>query len=202
MRALVLVDIQNDFMPFGSLPVADGDAIVSSRLFEVVAATQDWHPVDHASFASNHEGRQPGDVVMLGDTEQVLWPDHCVQGTPGASFHSGLDVAGIGHVTHKGTDPDVDSYSGFFDNEHRKETGLDGFLRERGVGSIVLAGLATDYCVLFTALDARELGYEVMVVRDGVRAVDAHPGDGLAALARLAEAGCHVLSSADVLAGR
>ena len=205
MRALLLVDVQNDFMPFGALPVRDGDAVVpianrlaSSGVFDLVAATQDWHPRDHASFASNHPGSDPGDVITLDGIEQVLWPDHCVQQTPGASFHSGLDVGLVNHVTHKGTDANVDSYSTFFDNEHLKHTGLDAFLRSQGVDSIVLAGLATDYCVLYSALDGRELGYDVAVVQDGVRAVDMSPGDGEAALGRMAQAGCRIVGSEEL----
>ncbi len=198
MRALVLVDVQNDFMPFGALPVKDGDEVVpvANRLaerFELVAATQDWHPADHGSFASSHPGRTPGEVVELGGITQVLWPDHCVQNTPGASFHSALDVARISHVARKGTDPGIDSYSGFFDNGHLRETGLDGWLRSRGADALWLVGLATDYCVKFTALDARELGYEVNVVEPGVRAVDLSPGDGERALDEMRAAGCRIV---------
>lgn len=203
MRALVLVDVQNDFMPFGSLPVSGGDAVVevSNRIapaFDLVVATQDWHPADHGSFASNHPGAEPGDVITLGGADQVLWPDHCVQGTPGASFHSALDVAHIGVITRKGTDPDIDSYSGFFDNGHRKDTGLDAVLRDRDVAEVWLTGLATDYCVLYTALDAVALGYRVFVVEDGVRAVDLAAGDGDAAIARMRSAGCRIVDSAAV----
>jgi nicotinamidase/pyrazinamidase len=203
MRALILVDIQNDFMPFGSLPVADGDAVVAvanrvARGFDLVVATQDWHPHGHASFASSHSGAHPGQVIDVGGIEQVLWPDHCVQDTPGASFHSGLDVAAIDAVVRKGTDPAIDSYSGFFDNGHRKSTGMADLLGGRGVEEVVLAGLATDYCVLFTALDAIEGGFAVSVLTDGVRAVDAAPGDGEQALQRMKDAGCRLLSSAEI----
>ena len=200
MKALVLVDIQNDFMPFGALPVRKGDEIVevANRMMEgfgFVVATQDWHPADHGSFASAHAGSAPGEVVELGGVQQVLWPDHCVQGGPGASFHSGLDVAGIDAVVRKGTDAGIDSYSGFFDNGHRKKTGLDQVLRARGVTEVWIVGLATDYCVRATALDARALGYGVTVVQEGVRAVDLSPGDGAAALQEMREAGCDVLSA-------
>lgn len=202
MRALLLIDIQNDFMPFGSLPVADGDAVVAianvlAGRFELVVATQDWHPANHGSFASNHPGMRPGEVVELGGRPQVLWPDHCVQNTPGASFHSGLDVAAIDLVVRKGTDPAIDSYSGFFDNGHLKDTGLAKALRERGVNEVVLVGLATDYCVKFTALDARAEGFAVTVVTDGVRAVDLDAGDGDQALAEMASAGCRLTRSCD-----
>lgn len=199
----MLVDIQNDFMPFGALPVPRGDEVVgvANRMmeqFDFVVATQDWHPPDHGSFASAHAGLAPGAVVDLGGVQQVLWPDHCVQGTPGASFHSELDVAPIRAVVRKGTDSGIDSYSGFFDNGHRKATGLDEILRARGVTDIWLVGLATDYCVRATALDARGLGYGVTVVEAGVRAVDLDPGDGETALEEMRAAGCHVLEGPSV----
>lgn len=207
MDALVLVDIQNDFMPFGALPVVGGDAVVPvantvMTTFDLVIATQDWHPADHASFASSHPGRTPGEVVVLGGTEQVLWPDHCVQDSPGASFHAGLDVAGIGHVVRKGVDREVDSYSGFFDNDHRRETGLRALLAARGVDRIVVCGLATDYCVKYTVLDARALGLEVVVVTDGCRAVDIEPGDGERALSEMRSAGCTLVTSGELAANR
>jgi len=201
-RALVLVDIQNDFMPFGSLPVRKGDEVVPvanelAARFDFVVATQDWHPASHGSFASAHSGYAPGDHVELGGVDQVLWPDHCVQGSPGASFHSGLDVARISAVVRKGTDPGIDSYSGFFDNGHRKDTGLHEVLDERGVEEVWLVGLATDYCVKATALDAITLGYRVVVVEEGVRPVDISPGDGAAAVDEMRHAGCVTKSIAD-----
>lgn len=204
MRALVLVDIQNDFMPFGALPVRCGDEVVSvanelAGRFDLVVATQDWHPSGHGSFASNHAGHRAGEVVLLGEVEQVLWPDHCVQNTPGASFHSALDVASIDHVVRKGTDPAIDSYSGFFDNLHLKDTGLDAYLRGRGVDEVWLVGLATDYCVLATALDARELGFSVTVITDGVRAVDLAPGDGERALEAMRQHGCRVTDMSGIV---
>lgn len=203
MRALVLVDIQNDFMPGGSLAVAEGDAVVHVanrfvRRFDLVVATQDWHPADHASFAANHPGHVPGDVVDLGGVGQVLWAPHCVQNTPGASFHSALDITGIRHVIRKGTDPGIDSYSGFYDNHHLRATGLEALLREWMVSEIVVMGLATDYCVRYTALDGRELGLRVTVVDDGCRAVDLAPGDGDRAFAEMRGAGCAVVSSAEL----
>ncbi|MDH4140736.1 MAG: bifunctional nicotinamidase/pyrazinamidase [Coriobacteriia bacterium] len=207
MDALLLVDIQNDFMPTGALPVSDGDAVVPVAhalmpSFELIVATQDWHPADHASFASNHPGTQPGDVVDLDGIDQVLWPDHCVQDSPGASFHSGMDIGPVGHVVRKGTDPRIDSYSAFFDNLHLKETGLVDFLREQGVSRVYLVGLATDYCVKFTALDGVQAGFEVVVVADGVRAVDLSPGDGERAIEEARSAGCTIVVSADVAARR
>ena len=203
MDVLLLVDIQNDFMPFGALPVADGDAVVpvanalSSR-FELVVATQDWHPAEHGSFAVNHPGTEPGQMIELGGVPQVLWPPHCVQGSPGASFHSALEIGPINHVVHKGTDPGMDSYSGFFDNGHRKATGLEGFLRERGVERVTLLGLATDYCVKYTALDGIALGFEVTVVADGCRAVELEPGDTQRAFDEMVAAGCRVVTSSEL----
>lgn len=204
MHALVIIDIQNDFMPFGSLPVRDGDAVVAvandlMRRFDFVVATQDWHPADHGSFASNHPGRVPGDMVELGGVEQVLWPDHCVQDSAGASFHSALNVAGVSAVIRKGVDPEIDSYSGFFDNGHRRETGLAALLQGRNVTDVVLLGLATDYCVKFTALDARELGYKVTLAVDGCRAVDLQPGDGHRAIKEMSAAGCTIATAADLV---
>lgn len=204
MRALVLVDIQNDFVPGGTLAVPDGDAVVAvanaiAPRFSLVVATQDWHPAGHGSFASAHPGHAPGDVVDLGGVEQVLWPDHCVQNTPGASFHSGLDVSVIDHVVRKGTDPAIDSYSTFFDNGHRKDTGLATFLEERGAEELVLMGLATDYCVKFSVLDAIGLGFGVTVIADGCRAVDLAPGDGERALQEMRSAGARVIVAAGLV---
>jgi nicotinamidase/pyrazinamidase len=201
--ALLVIDVQNDFMPFGSLPVTDGDAVVAvaNRLmgrFSLVVATQDWHPAAHASFASNHPGRLVGDVVELSGVAQVLWPDHCVQNTPGASFHSALDIASIDHVVRKGVDSQIDSYSAFFDNAHRRDTGLWEYLRSHDVDRVVVVGLATDYCVLFTALDAREAGFEVVVVSDGVRAVNLEPFDDEHAFDEMRKLGCTVVDSASL----
>ncbi|PKQ15547.1 MAG: nicotinamidase/pyrazinamidase [Actinobacteria bacterium HGW-Actinobacteria-7] len=204
MRALLLVDIQNDFMPFGSLPVPHGDEVVAVAnalmdSVDFVVATQDWHPQTHGSFASNHYGRAQGDIVTLGGVSQVLWPDHCVQGLPGASFHAALNVARIDAVVRKGTDPLIDSYSGFFDNGHRQDTGLTDLLRSRGVTELVVVGLATDYCVKYTALDGETEGFDVVVIEDGVRAVDLSAGDGEKALAEMREAGCRVEHLRDLL---
>jgi nicotinamidase/pyrazinamidase len=203
MRALVLVDLQNDFMPGGPLGVSGGDETVplANALMarvDLVVATQDWHPAGHASFASRHPGRAPGDVVDLDGLRQTLWPDHCVQDTPGAAFHPALDTAAVAHVVRKGTDPRVDSYSGFFDNGQRRATGLDAYLRERGVRAVFVCGLATDYCVRFTVLDALALGYETRVVVDACRAVDLTAGDGTRALAAMRAAGATLVAGADV----
>jgi nicotinamidase/pyrazinamidase len=204
MDALVVVDLQNDFMPFGALPVAEGDAVVDVAnmlmpAFELVVATQDWHPSDHGSFASSHEGRDVGDLVDLGGVEQVLWPDHCVQHTPGAAFHSNLAVAHVDAIVRKGTDSGIDSYSAFFDNAHKRATGLAEVLEEAGVTRVTLMGLATDYCVKFSALDARALEIETRVVEDGCRGVDIHEGDSARALDEMRAAGVCVLRSEKLL---
>lgn len=206
MRALLLVDIQNDFCPGGALPVVRGDEVVAvanvlATRSDFVVATQDWHPAGHGSFASSHAGHHPGDMIELGGVSQVLWPDHCVQNTSGASFHSGLDVAAVDVVVRKGTDPAIDSYSGFFDNTHLRDTGLTAILRDQGVTDLWIAGLATDYCVRFTALDALGVGLRVTVVEDGCRAVDLNEGDGRRALDELRAAGCSVRLSSEVGAG-
>jgi nicotinamidase/pyrazinamidase len=182
MRALLLIDIQNDFLPGGALAVPAGDEVVpvANRLmseYDHVVATQDWHPADHQSFASQHPGRRVGDVIQFDGLDQILWPDHCVQNTPGAEFAAALDRDGIHHVVQKGTDRRIDSYSGFYDNAHRQATGLEQYLRSKGVEMVHVMGLATDYCVKATALDAIDLGFHTTLLTAGVRGVDLHPGD-------------------------
>jgi nicotinamidase/pyrazinamidase len=199
MKALILVDIQNDFCPGGALAVAHGDEVVpvANRLaarFPLVVATQDWHPADHGSFAANR-GRQPYELHELGGLPQVLWPIHCVQGSAGAAFHPALETGRIARVFPKGTDPAIDSYSGFYDNGKRKATGLGDWLRAQGVDDVTVLGLATDYCVRATALDAVGLGFTVTLVEDGCRAVDLHPGDGARALDELRAAGVRIVRS-------
>jgi nicotinamidase/pyrazinamidase len=208
MNALILVDIQNDFLPIGALPVPDGDAVVpianratGSGCFDLVVATQDWHPPDHGSFAANHPGRKPGDVIVLDGLEQILWPVHCVQNTPGAAFAPGLALDRVIRVFQKGTNPRIDSYSGFFDNGHRNQTGLGDFLRVRNVTRIFVLGLATDYCVKFTALDARQLGLGVTLIVDGCRPVNVRPGDDARAIDVMRTAGVEVAGSEDALRG-
>lgn len=200
MNALILVDLQNDFLPGGALGVPGGDEIISianrlQPLFDVVVATQDWHPEDHGSFASNHPGARPFDVGTLDGLTQVLWPDHCVQGSDGARFAETLSTERIERIFQKGTDRLIDSYSGFFDNGKRKSTGLGEWLKERGVQAVTLVGLATDYCVQATALHAHALGFQTTVVEDAVRAVDIQPGDGARALDALRRAGVNVTTS-------
>lgn len=202
-RALIMVDVQYDFMPGGALPAREGDEVVPvlnllQPRFDVVVATQDWHPPDHGSFASNHPGRKPGDVIDLHGLEQILWPDHCVQGSRGAELHRDLDRTRIEKIVHKGTDPAIDSYSTFFDNGRRRSTGLEDFLRERGVTEVFLGGLATDYCVLWSARDAMDLGFRTHVVRDACRGVDLQPGDSERAFDEMREKGIAVVGSEEV----
>ncbi|MBK9030743.1 MAG: bifunctional nicotinamidase/pyrazinamidase [Myxococcales bacterium] len=202
-RALILVDLQYDFCPGGALAVPRGDetVAVANRLmpgFACVVATQDLHPADHGSFAANHPGRAPYEVVDLHGLAQVLWPVHCVAGTRGAALHDDLDRARIAAVFPKGTDPTVDSYSGFWDNGRRKATGLGAWLRARGVTSVHVLGLATDYCVRATAIDAVAEGLAVTLVADGCRAVELAPGDGDRAIAAMRDAGVVISASADV----
>ncbi|NLE40158.1 MAG: bifunctional nicotinamidase/pyrazinamidase [Pirellulaceae bacterium] len=200
--AIILTDIQNDFLPGGALAVPEGDAILPrvNRLIEVfplVVATQDCHPADHVSFARTH-GRRVGEVIRVGGVEQILWPVHCVEGTPGVELAPGLNKERIAKIIAKGTDREIDSYSTFFDNEHRRATGLDEFLRSRGVRRVYLCGLATDYCVKFSALDAARLGYETFVVLDACRGIDASPGDVDRAVARMTAAGVKLAGGEEV----
>jgi len=204
MNALILVDLQNDFVPGGALPVPGGDLVLplANRLqarFDLVVATQDWHPASHGSFAANHPGKQPGDVVDLNGLSQVLWPVHCVQGTPGAALARGLDASRIVRVFQKGTNPAIDSYSGFFDNGHRRATGLGDFLHGRKVGEVFVAGLATDYCVKFTALDAVALGFKTHFLEEASRGVNLKPGDVARAIAEMKQAGVTVWRRSDRL---
>ncbi len=176
-EALIVIDVQNDFCPGGALAVAGGDEIVPlvNRLigtFEHVVLTQDWHPAGHSSFASTHPGSEPFSTVEMPYGPQTLWPDHCVQGTRGAEFHAGLEWTKAELVLRKGFRTGIDSYSAFFENDHRTPTGLGGYLKERGISKLTLAGLATDFCVAYSALDAAKLGLSVTVVMDACRAID------------------------------
>lgn len=203
MEALILVDVQNDFCPGGALAVPDGDAVVAvanalSPRYELVVATQDFHPPSHLSFAQNHVGKKPYDQIELDGLPQVLWPPHCVQGTIGAELHSALDLSHVRRVFTKGTDERIDSYSGFFDNGHQKSTGLGDYLKQAGVKSVAILGLATDYCVKWTALDARQLGFDVRVVEDGCRGVGLTPNDVPNALAELRAAGVEIVQSREL----
>ena len=178
MNVLILVDIQNDFIPGGSLPVPLGNEIIKlvnelQGSFELVVATQDWHPHNHKSFATQHPGKKQFETISLHGLDQVLWPDHCVQGTNGAEFHGDLNMNKVEAVFRKGMNPDIDSYSGFYDNGYKKATGLAGYLRDRGVKKVYVCGLAADYCVAYTAKDALKENFETYVIEDATRAIDA-----------------------------
>ena len=199
MRTLIVVDVQNDFIAGGALAVPGGGEVVPvinalQAGFDLIVATQDWHPAEHGSFAANHPGRQVGETIDLDGLEQRLWPVHCVQGTPGADFAPGLDRSRWAAVFQKGTDPKIDSYSGFFDNGRRRATALGAFLREHGAEEVWVAGLATDYCVKFTALDARREGFEVRLVENACRGVEVRPGDTLRVLEEMRAAGGQVVT--------
>ena len=196
---LLVIDVQNDFCPGGALAVANGDAVVPliNRLaphFAHVVWTQDWHPAGHSSFASGHPGKAPFSSVTMPYGEQTLWPDHCIEGTAGAAFHAGLDPTRAQMIIRKGFRPAIDSYSAFFENDRATPTGLAGYLRERGLGRIFCVGLATDYCVRFSAEDARRLGFETVLVADACRAIDL--GGSLATgMAAVKSAGVSVIES-------
>jgi len=204
MRALVLVDLQNDFLPGGALAVREGDRVIPianrlQREVDLAVATQDWHPRDHTSFASQHVGKRPGELITLEGLPQVLWPDHCVQLTHGAAFAATLDTKRIAKIFPKGMDRRVDSYSGFFDNGRRHDTGLAAYLRLKGVRELLVCGLATDYCVKWTALDAAELGFDTFVVVDACRGVELNEGDVDDALDELEDAGVELVESDELL---
>ena len=203
MNALIIVDLQNDFLPGGALPVPHGDEVIPlanelQRRFELVVATQDWHPPDHGSFAANHPGKKPGDRIILDGIEQILWPVHCVQNTYGAEFAPAFDTSRIAHVFHKGVERNIDSYSTFFDNAHRRHTGLADYLKERSIKDIYLMGLALDYCVKYSALDAHHLGLNTHVILDGCRGIELESGDIDRALDEMRRAGATILKSADL----
>lgn len=202
MKALVIVDVQNDFLPGGALAVKGGDRIVPiinalQKYFSIVVATKDWHPQDHGSFAATH-GREAGEVIMLEGVPQILWPVHCVAGTSGSDFAKSLQTDEIDKIFFKGTDRKYDSYSAFFDNAHNRSTGLNDYLKSKRISHVYFAGLATDYCVKFSCLDAIEEGFEVYVIADACRSVDLEPGDGARALNEMVEAGATIIKSYDI----
>lgn len=203
MQALLIIDLQNDFCPGGALAVPEGDQIVPlvNRLadrFDHVLQTQDWHPPGHHSFASAHAGHEPLETVEMKYGEQTLWPDHCVQGTEGAAFHPDLDTTRTELIIRKGFRPDIDSYSAFFENDHKTPTGLTGYLRERSIDELYLVGLATDFCVKWSALDGLKQDFDVHVIEDAVRGIDAD-GSLEKAWQEMREAGVDVISSDEVL---
>lgn len=203
MKALLIVDVQNDFCPGGALEVPAGDRIIPvinslSSTFNTVILTQDWHPKGHSSFASTHEKKEPYETIEMPYGEQVLWPDHCIQGNKGAAFHPDLEVNRGQLIIRKGFRKDIDSYSAFFENDQKTPTGLTGYLRERGVKTLYVTGLATDFCVRWTVLDGMSENFDVFVVEDAVRGIDIE-GSVEQAWNEMASAGAKKVSSAELL---
>lgn len=201
--ALLVIDVQNDFIPGGQLPVPEGDRIVPlvndlARQFKQVVIAQDWHPAGHASFASSHPGHKPYDVIQLPYGEQTLWPDHCVQATRGAALHPELNLPHAQLIIRKGCNPDIDSYSAFLEADRVTTTGLAGYLKERGIDTVYMVGLALDFCVMFSALDARAAGFNAFVVLDACRAIDLN-GSLTAAIERMQVAGVGLIHSTELL---
>ncbi len=204
MEALILVDIQNDFLPGGALAVPEGNQIIPivnqlQEKYELIVATQDFHPPHHKSFATNHPGKKPGEIITLNGLEQILWPVHCVRNSEGADFARELNKEKISKVFTKGTDPEIDSYSGFYDNGHLKATGLGDYLEKKKVKKVIIVGLAADYCVKYTALDAIAANLSAMVVEDATRAVNLQQGDFEKAMDQMRASGVQVLKSSKLL---
>ncbi len=200
--ALVVIDVQNDFIPGGQLAVPGGDEIVPlinrlGRSFRQVILAQDWHPAGHASFASSHPDKQPFDLIQLPYGEQKLWPDHCIQGTQGAALHPALDLPHAHLLIRKGCNPDIDSYSAFMEADRQTPTGLTGYLKERGIDTVYMVGLALDFCVMFSALDARAAGFNALVVLDACRGIDID-GSMEAAIRRMQQAGVALIESSAI----
>jgi len=207
VKALILVDIQNDFLPGGALAVPEGDAVIPvanelQTAFPLVVATQDWHPVNHGSFAASHPGNSVFEQIELNGLPQTLWPVHCVQNTKGAELAAALNRDRIAKVFQKGADPGIDSYSGLFDNGHRISTGLGEWLKARGVAEAFVCGLATDYCVKFTALDAVGFGFKTFLIEDASRGVGLRPNGVKDAIAEMSRVGVSIVQSADILTKR
>lgn len=202
-KSIIFVDLQNDFMPTGALPVPHGDEVISKAnalqpYFEYVVATQDWHPHEHGSFAVNHSGKQAGDRIVLAGLPQILWPVHCVQGTKGAEFVAALKTDRLMKVFQKGSDSTIDSYSGFFDNGHRKSTGLSDYLMAQKVSDVYIMGLALDYCVKYTVLDACQLGFKTYLIQDACRGVNLNSEDSAIAIQEMKKAGASIVQSSDI----
>jgi nicotinamidase/pyrazinamidase len=202
MRSLILIDVQNDFMSRGTLEVPQGDQIVPlinrfQKFFDLVVATQDWHPQNHKSFASNHQDKKPFDRIVLHGLEQVLWPDHCVQGSSGAELHPDLDIQRIAAIFRKGMDPEADSYSGFYDNGHRISTGLSGYLKEKGAAELYFCGLATDICVYYSIKDSLGEGFSPVLIEDASRPLSI---DSYASIkSEMVRIGVQIINSNDIL---
>ncbi|MCL6258725.1 bifunctional nicotinamidase/pyrazinamidase [Aquiflexum sp. TKW24L] len=204
MKALIIVDVQNDFIPGGALAVKEGDHVVPiinelQGKFDFIVATQDWHPADHGSFAANHPNKNVGDFIDLNGVNQILWPVHCVRDTKGAEFHPDLRTEKWKAVFKKGTNPKVDSYSGFFDNNRMGDTGLSVFLKQNGIEEVYACGLATDYCVKFTVLDAISEGFKTTLIADATRAVNIREDDYLQAVDEMFKAGAKVVMAEEIL---
>ena len=202
-NALIIVDVQNDFCPGGKLAVPDGDKIIQtinklSNKFEKVIATQDWHPENHLSFAVNHPGKKEFEVFDYKGIKQVLWPAHCVSGTPGADFHPDLTIKNINLILRKGSNPEIDSYSAFRENDRTTMTGLEGYLKSLEIKEIYLCGLALDYCIFYSAMDAKELGFETFVIIDGTKGIDSPIGNIDKSLNVMKEAGIKIVESKDL----
>ncbi len=202
-EVLIVVDVQNDFCPGGALGVAQGDSVIApihriAPLFQHVVLTQDWHTAHHSSFASSHPGKRTYEQIEMSYGAQILWPDHCIQSSKGAEFHPGLHLPQAELILRKGYDPDIDSYSAFFENDRSTPTGLGGYLEERGLTRCFIAGLAYDYCVGYSALDARRIGLQAYVLRDACRAIDLN-GSVAAIEAEMAKAGVHIIETGDLL---
>jgi len=201
--ALIIVDLQYDFLPGGALAVSGGDTLIPivnrlQKKFDFVVATQDWHPEDHGSFAANHTGKETGEFIELNGVRQVLWPVHCVQRSHGADFHADLHTDSWRKVFQKGTRPQVDSYSGFFDNNRQGDTGLGDYLRTHGITQVFIAGLAADYCVKFTVMDSLTLGFETYLVADATKGVNLLPGDTEIALQEMKNGGAILVKSTEL----
>ncbi|HSI78935.1 MAG TPA: bifunctional nicotinamidase/pyrazinamidase [Lunatimonas sp.] len=204
MKALLIIDVQNDFLPGGALAVPDGDQIIAviNRLqesFDFIVTTQDWHPANHGSFAANHKNKNPGEFVNLSGVEQILWPIHCVQDTRGAEFHPDLKQEKWKAVFKKGTNPNIDSYSGFFDNNRMQDTGLSTYLKDQGVKTVYVSGLATDYCVKYTVLDALKEGFKTYLIEDATKGVNLSSNDSERAITEMSKAGAEVIKSSSII---
>lgn len=198
MKALIIVDVQNDFLEGGSLAVSNANEVISiinsvQKEFDLVIATQDWHPANHQSFASEHQGKKEFNVIQLAGLPQVLWPSHCVQGTFGAEFHQDLNTNLIEAIFRKGMDIEIDSYSGFYDNGKRKSTGMAGFLKDRDVKEVTVCGIAADYCVNYTANDAIDLGFKTNILLDATKPIDLN--NWATVQTKLSEKGCNFVTS-------
>ena len=202
-QALIMVDLQNDFCQGGQLAVPGGDEVVPianqlQKKFALIVATQDWHPSYHTSFASNHAAKKTGEIVQVQGLSQILWPNHCVQNTKGAEFHPQLELNKVNQIFHKGIDKNIDSYSAFFDNAHKRTTGLGDYLQKREVKDVYIMGLATDYCVKYSTLDALKLGFNVFVIEDACRGVNLQADDSLQAIDEMRHAGAKIIRAKDV----